>query len=287
MPVHKQEINYVDAHHHFWDPARGDYHWMSPEVDVLFRPYGPGQLKPLMERHAIQRSLLVQAACTDAETDWLLAHAAAAQWVAGVVAWVNFTSACAPARIAELAATGMVVGLRPMVQDIADDDWLIRADLAPAVFALAEHRLVFDALTFPRHLPRLCAFRDRFPDPVMVLDHGSKPFIAAGTLDPWRADVAAFAARPRTYVKLSGLVTEAAPNWTVDDLRPYVDHLLDCFGPDRMMWGSDWPVVEVAGGYDRWREATEILLEDLSDQERAAIYGGTAAQVYLEGRTQS
>jgi L-fuconolactonase len=143
---------------------------------------------------------------------------------------------------------------------------------------------VFDALVFPRHLSRLVVVADRHPELSIVVDHGAKPFIREGFLDPWRADMAAVAARPNTVCKLSGLVTEARPDWTIEDLRPYVDHLLEVFGPERLLWGSDWPVVNLAGGYDLWRETTLRLLASLSEPERAAVLGGNAARIYLAAR---
>jgi L-fuconolactonase len=171
-----------------------------------------------------------------------------------------------------------------MVQDIPDDDWLLGQDVTPALRALVRHTLVFDALVLPRHLSRVLVVADRHPDLTIVVDHGAKPEISAGRLDPWRADIAAAAARPNIVCKLSGLVTEAAADWTVADLRPYVDHLLATFGPGRLLWGSDWPVVNLAGGYDRWREATAALLSPWSEADRAAVLGGNAKRIYLGAR---
>jgi L-fuconolactonase len=274
----------IDSHQHFWKVARGDYHWMSPDLTALYRDYGPDDLAPFLERHGIARTILVQAAQTMAETEFMLDIAARTPFVAGVVGWAEFADPEAPDTIARLARDPLLVGLRPMVQDIVDDDWLVRADLASAFRALQEHGLVFDALVFPRHLSRLLVVLDRYPDLPVVVDHGAKPAIRDGRLDPWRADMAAVAARPNTFCKLSGLVTEAAPDWRLGDLRPYVDHLLAVFGPERLLWGSDWPVVNLAGGYDRWREAALALLGGLSEGERAALLGGNAARVYLSRR---
>lgn len=274
----------IDSHQHFWRVDRGDYAWMSPDVTTLHRDYGPEDLKPLLARHGIGRTILVQAAPTMAETEFMLEVARAAPFVAGVVGWVEFSDPHAPRTVARLAANPLIVGFRPMVQDIADDDWLLRPDLASAFRALVEHRLVFDALVLPRHLSRLLVVADRHPDLAIVVDHGAKPFIRNRLLDPWRADMAAIAARPKTVCKLSGLVTEAGPDWAVEDLRPYVDHLLAVFGPERLLWGSDWPVVNLAGGYDRWREATRALTASLSEAERAALLGGNAARIYLAAR---
>jgi L-fuconolactonase len=274
----------IDSHQHFWQIARGDYHWMSPDVVPLYRDYGPGDLAPVIARHGIERTILVQAAQTLAETEFMLGIADATPFVAGVVGWAEFTDRDAPETIARLARQPLLVGLRPMVQDIPDDDWLVRADLAPAFRAVVEHGLIFDALVFPRHLSRLLVVADRHPDLSIVVDHGAKPAIRERRLDRWRADMAALAARPNTWCKLSGLVTEATPDWRTEDLRPYVDDLLAVFGPERLLWGSDWPVVNLAGGYDRWREATATLLAPLTENEQAAILGNNAARVYLGRR---
>jgi L-fuconolactonase len=274
----------IDAHHHIWSVARGDYGWLTPETGVLYRDYGADDLRPFLTQHGIDATILVQAAETTAETHFLLDAAAKATFVAGVVGWVDFTAPNVRSAVEELAQNPLLVGLRPMVQDLADDDWLLRADLRTAMQAMVDHRLVFDALVYPRHLPRLAAFLDRYPDLDVVLDHGAKPFIRDAVLDPWRADVAAIAARPRTLCKISGLVTEASPNWNVDDLRPYIDHLRSVFGASRLMWGSDWPVLEKAGTYTSWRTAAEHLLSNLPRGDQDAVFGGNAARFYLSHR---
>jgi len=274
----------IDAHQHFWRVSRGDYSWMRPDVEVLYRDYSPDHLQPLLALHGIHRTILVQAAPSLAETEFMLQTAETAPFVAGVVGWLDFAAPDAPQTMAGLAANPLIVGLRPMVQDIPDDDWLVRPDLAAAFRGLVGRRLVFDALVLPRHLSRLLVVADRYPDLSIVIDHGAKPFIREGVLDPWRADIAALADRPNIVCKLSGLVTEARADWTADDLRPYVDHLLRVFGPERLLWGSDWPVVNLAGGYDRWRAATLDLLATLSDAEMDAVLGGNAARIYLKGR---
>src|ERR1700761_9633036 len=274
----------IDAHHHFWTVARGDYGWLTPDTGVLYRDYGPGDLLPHLTEHGISATILVQCAETVAETHFLLEIAQRTPWIAGVVGWVDFTASDAPRVIAELARDPMLVGLRPMVQDLPDDDWLLRRDLKAAMDAMVEHGLVFDALIYPRHLPRLAAFLDRYPDLAVVLDHGAKPFIRDKVLDPWRADVAAIAARPRTLCKISGLATEAAAGWSADDLKPYVDHLRSVFGARRLMWGSDWPVLTRAGSYSSWRKAAELLLAELSAEARDAVFGGNAERFYLSHR---
>ena len=169
-----------------------------------------------------------------------------------------------------------------MVQDIADDGWLLRNDLRPAFEALIRHRLVFDALVHPRHLWRLTELVDRYPTLSVVVNHGAKPAIHVGELGAWRRDIAALAARRGTVCKLSGLVTECGRgDRSPARLRPVVDHLLHCFGPDRLLWGSDWPVVNLAGGYDEWMATATELLAGLESAERNAVFGGNAERIYL------
>jgi L-fuconolactonase len=274
----------IDSHQHFWRLARGEYAWLTPSLAPIHRDFLPDDLQPFLHQHGIAATILVQAAPTAAETDFLLQIAAGARFVAGVVGWTDLAAADASATIARLAADKLLVGIRPMVQDIADDDWLLRADLTTGFAALARHRLVFDALVLPRHLPRLTRVVDRHPDLIFVIDHLAKPPVAQAALAPWDRDIAALAQRPNVLCKLSGLITEAGPDWTIADLQPYAAHVLACFGPDRVLWGSDWPVVDLAGGYNRWWQATEALLAALSPPDKGAILGGNAQRIYLRER---
>jgi L-fuconolactonase len=277
----------IDAHHHLWSLARGDYGWLTPELKPIYRDFTLSDLAPQLAAAKIEGTILVQAAPTEAETRFLLDIVEAAEVVRGVVGWTDFDGAGAAARRQALAARKLLVGLRPMVQDIADDDWLLRPALAPLLDAMASNGLVFDALTKPRHLPRLLGVIDRHPDLSFVLDHGGKPDLASGEIAVWQDDITRLAERPNIVCKLSGLVTEAKPDWQIADLRQAVDHVRACFGPQRLMWGSDWPVVDLAGGYARWFEATQTMLADLSADEKADVFGGTAARVYLERRGRS
>jgi L-fuconolactonase len=204
--------------------------------------------------------------------------------VRGVVGWTDFDAADAVARIEALAARKLLVGLRPMVQDIADDDWLLRPALTPLLAAMARCALVFDALALPRHLPRLLRVVERHPGLTFVLDHCGKPRLSTGEIADWQSDIALLAKHPNIVCKLSGLATEAAPDWRIADLRPALGHVVKCFGPQRLLWGSDWPVVNLAGGYEKWFAAAETLLADLSPDDKAAIFGGTAARIYLSRR---
>jgi len=274
----------IDAHHHLWTLARGDYGWLTPDLEPIYRDFTLADLAPHLAAAGIAGTILVQAAPTEAETLFLLDIAGSAEAVRGVVGWTNFDATDAEARIEALAARQLLVGLRPMVQDIPDDDWLSRPALAPLLAALARHQLVFDALVFPRHLARLTHVVDRHPDLQFVLDHCAKPQLAIGEIEAWRNDIAVLAERDNVVCKLSGLVTEARPDWQVADLRGAFDHVLSCFGPQRMLWGSDWPVVNLAGGYAQWLAATETLLAELSPDERADVFGGAATRIYLSQR---
>ena len=274
----------IDAHHHLWTLARGDYGWLTPALAPIHRDFSLSDLTPHLAVADIQGTILVQAAPTEAETMFLLDIAAKAQVVRGVVGWTDFDAADGGVRIDALAARKLLVGLRPMVQDIPDDDWLLRPALAPLLAAMARNRLVFDALVLPRHLPRLLRLVDDHPDVQFVLDHCAKPRLATGEMANWHRDVALLAERPNIVCKLSGLATEAAVGWQIADLRIAVDHVVACFGTHRLLWGSDWPVVNLAGGYGKWFAAAETLLAGLSADEKAAIFGGNAARIYLSSR---
>ncbi|MCA6123860.1 amidohydrolase family protein [Bradyrhizobium sp. WSM 1704] len=274
----------IDAHHHVWTLARADYGWLTDNLAPIYRDFGLPDLKPHLEGAGIEGTILVQAAATEAETSFMLDVAKGSDLVRGVVGWIDFDAEDAAARVDAIAARDLLVGLRPMVQDIADDDWLLRERLAAPLQAMARHGLVFDALVLPRHLPRLVQVVDRHPDLQFVLDHLGKPQLASGDIAAWKESIADLATRANIVCKLSGLAIEAAPNWQVADLREAVDHVLGCFGPQRLLWGSDWPVVNLAGGYAQWFAASETLLADLSSNAKNAIFGGNAARVYLSSR---
>lgn len=271
----------IDAHQHYWTLSRGDYGWLTPAFSPIYRDFGPDHLKPLLADHGIGRTIAVQAAPTEAETRFLLDIAEREDSVAGVVGWTDFEAADAPEAIARLAANPKLVALRPMVHDIADPRWLERPMLARAFEAMIAHGLVFDALLRPQHLEPMLRVVERHPALPVVIDHGAKPDLVSGDLEQWRHGIAALARHRQVVCKLSGLATEAAPDWTVATLRPAVEHLLACFGPQRLLWGSDWPVVTLACVYRRWFETSKTLLAGLSATEREAVFGGNAARLYL------
>jgi len=270
----------VDAHQHFWSLPRGDYGWLTPQSGSIYRDFGPRDLAPLLQDAGIDRTVLVQAAPTEAETHYLLDIAAATPYVAAVVGWVDLAARNAPDRLAALAANGLLRGVRPMLQDLPDPQWMLGDDLRPALAALVELGLRFDALVKPVHLRPLLTFLERNPDLAVVVDHGAKPALRSGALDAWARDIRAIARETPALCKLSGLVTEANADWQPGDLTDCISHLLDCFGPDRLMWGSDWPVVELAGGYRRWHDAARDCLSSISASERERIFGANAARFY-------
>jgi L-fuconolactonase len=274
----------IDTHHHVWTLARGDYGWLTPDLTPIYCDFSLSDLAPHLSSSRIEGTILVQAAPTEAETMFLLDIADNAEMVRGVVGWTDFDAADAVARIDALAARKLLVGLRPMVHDIEYDDWLLGPGLAPLLATMAQNNLVFEALVRPRHLPKLLAVISRHPDLQFVLDHCGKPQLATGDIATWQRDIALLAEYPNIVCKLSGLATEAAPDWQIADLRRAVDHVLARFGPRRMLWGSDWPVVNLAGGYAKWFAAAEALLADLSPDEKADIFGGNAARIYLSSR---
>ncbi|WP_094782137.1 amidohydrolase family protein [Paraburkholderia ribeironis] len=272
----------IDAHQHYWDPARGDYGWLTPELKILYRPFGPADLAPLRERAGVERTVVVQAAPTLDESRYLLDLARHEPSIAGVVGWVPLLLPAAPAMIEALAREPKFKGVRPMLQDLPDDAWIANPDLAPAIDALIAHDLAFDALIYARHVEHVETFAARFPALRIVVDHGAKPPIRdGGAGDPaWRDAITRLARLPKVHCKLSGLVTEASPGWTEETLRPYVEHLLASFGPARLMWGSDWPVLDLNGDYLLWHSVATTLLASLSDTEQDAVFGANAAAFY-------
>ena len=273
----------IDAHQHFWHPGRGDYGWMPKDDPVLSRPYGPAELWPQLQVAGVEGTILVQAAPTVAETEYVLGIADAVPWVLGVVGWVDFERPADLAEMKRLAGHPKFKGVRPMIQDIPDDGWMLRDDVQWAFRAMCDLGLRFDALGFPRHLGHFLTILKRYPTLPVVVDHCMKPQIREKSdahFRLWADGMARIADETAAVVKFSALITEADADWTVDDLRPYVDHVFRMFGPERVMWGSDWPVCRLRGEYADWRAAALELTAGLDDVDRALIYGGTAAGFY-------
>jgi L-fuconolactonase len=277
----------VDAHFHCWRLDRGDYGWLTPALAPIHRDVSIADWQRESRPHGVQGGILVQAAPTEAETLFLLEAARANDAVLGVVGWIDLLAADAPQRIASLAmAEPKLRSLRPMLQDIADADWILQPRLAVALEAIAAHGLVFDALIKPVHLPRALILCERYPALRIVIDHGAKPDIAANQWEPWAGAMKALAAQPNVVCKLSGLLTEAGPLPARGAARRWSEHLLDCFGPQRVLWGSDWPVLELAASYRQWWDDTQHVLAALPVADRQAVLGDNACRVYGVATTQ-
>ncbi|MDT4935057.1 MAG: L-fuconolactonase [Pseudonocardiales bacterium] len=272
----------IDAHHHVWDLSVRDQPWTA-ELPALRRSFGLAELKPQLASAGIGATVVVETINVAAETPELLALSAVEPVIAGVVGWVRLTCPDVASRLAELkAGTGgeRLVGLRHQVQGEPDPDWLDRTDVRTGLAAVADLGLTFDLLVRPEQLPAAVRLVRSLPDLRFVLDHAGKPQIARGDLEPWRTQVAELAQSPNVAVKLSGLVTEAAPGWTVQTLVPYAQVLLHHFSPDRILFGSDWPVCVLAADYERVAQVAAELVEQLSPDEQAGVFGANAMHWY-------
>lgn len=270
----------VDAHQHFWLLAARRGSWPPATLAAIHRDFLAHDLAPLLRAHGIAGTVLVQSLPSVADTEFLLQIAEAEPFVLGVVGWVDLKMADAAQQIALLALDGKLKGLRPMLQDLADDSWIDDPALDPAIDAMLRCGLSFDALVLPRHLPSLLAFARRHPALRIVIDHAAKPPIARGEFKAWAADLGQLAALPQVYCKLSGMVTEVGSAWTLADLEPYAAFVLRAFGPERVIWGSDWPVVNLASDYPGWLDASARLLQRLTEPERAQVMGLNAIHFY-------
>ena len=275
----------IDAHHHFWHYNTQDYGWISDEMAVLRRDFLPADLKPELDRAGIDRVVSVQARQCIEETEWLLKLAEENDFIAGVVGWLPIASPEFPALLEQFAANPKLRAIRHVVQDEPDDRFILGEAFNRGIDRLLNTHLVYDILIFERHLPYAIEFVKRHAEEqVFVLDHIAKPKIAAGEMQPWADNLRKLAAFPNVFCKLSGLVTEAdIHNWTPDQLRPYVENVLDAFGPERVMFGSDWPVCTCATNYSAWRVLVGEFISRLSEHEQAQIMGGTALKAYFGG----
>ncbi|MFB9126760.1 amidohydrolase [Paraburkholderia dipogonis] len=274
----------IDAHQHFWRIASRDGYWPPHTLDAIYRDFGAQDLEPILARSNIQRTVLVQSLPTPEDTRYLLDIACASSVVAAVVGWVDLKSAGASASLATLARQPKFRGVRPMLQDLEDDRWIDDAMVEPAVEAMLEHDLSFDALVTPRHLHALLAFARRYPRLRIVIDHAAKPPIVSSQSEPWRVAMSRLAELPNVHCKLSGLWTEAGPHPDLTLVEPYVRAVCEWFGASRLMWGSDWPVSRLAshfGGYGDWLAWCEQCCDRfLGPEAHASVFGGNACHFY-------
>lgn len=275
------QVPTVDSHHHFWDISRLDYPWMPPGPSVVRRNYLPDDLKPLIDEAGIQKTVLVQAQQSLEEANFLLDIAESNNFVAGVVVWADVQSSSVGDDLDALMRRGKLVGIRHQVEDDPDDDWLISDATIRGLREIAARGLAYDTLVRPRHIKHVPTVAARVHNLRIVIDHIAKPLIAQGVIHPWDALMEDIADIPTIYCKVSGMVTEADhSNWTVADLIPYVSHVREVFGMERLMFGSDWPVCLFAASYKQIVDAAIEAIGPMTDEERAGFMGGNAARFY-------
>lgn len=270
----------IDAHHHFWHYDPADYGWIGDGMHVLKRDFTATDLAGEIDG-LVDGVISVQARQDVDETRWLLDEARETPFVVGVVGWVPLTADDVEDRLEQLTDESELVGIRHVLQDEPDESYMLREDFNRGVDVLCRFGLAYDVLIYERHLERAIDFVDRHPDQVFVLDHLAKPRVREGLTEPWATNIRTFAEREHCYCKVSGLATEADwETWTASDLRPYLDTAFDAFGPQRLMFGSDWPVCLLACDYRRWYHLVDEYVSELTEQERERFWGGTAAEAY-------
>jgi L-fuconolactonase len=273
----------VDAHQHFWDTRRVTLPWLTAEHARIAGPFEPADLKPLMIRAGVERTVLVQSACSDEDTDLMLEHAAAHDWIGAVVAWVDLqTPARAAARLDELAAEPRVRGIRHLIHDEEDAHWILRPAVLETLALLEERGLLLELpAVWPCHLGDVPELARAFPRLTIVIDHLGKPPLGRDDFPAWAAELGAAASFPNVHAKVSGLNTALdRPDWSADDLRPAVEVARDAFGPSRLLCGSDWPVALLNGDYERVWSETRRVLELVAPDGAAEMLAGTARRLY-------
>jgi L-fucono-1,5-lactonase len=275
------DFQIVDSHQHFWQVGRFDYPWMKPELGVLYRDYLPPELGPLLADTGVSKTVLVQASNTLDETRWLLSLANDYPFIGGVVGWIDLAGDHAAAELDEFANHPKFKGVRHLVESEPDDDWLIQPEVRRGLRTLAGRGFSYDLLVHTRHLKYASRIAQELPELRLVLDHLAKPPIARREIEEWTREFRDIADCPNVSCKLSGLVTEADwHHWKPEDLRPFVDKALECFGPKRLMFGSDWPVCLLAATYEQILESLQWLLAELSHEERKRIFAENAEDFY-------
>lgn len=271
----------IDAHNHFWQYDPVGYNWIGDDISFLRHDFLPQHLQPILQEHGVSGSIAVQARQSLEENEFLLRLAADSSFIRGVVGWVDLAAGDVEEALQQLAQYQKFVGIRHMVQSEIDDRFLLRKDFNRGVGLLKEYNLAYDILIHEQQLPATIKFVGRFPDQKFVLDHLAKPRIAAGVIRPWEQHIRELAKNPQVFCKLSGLVTEANwKSWQEADILPYLDVVFEAFGPDRLMFGSDWPVCLIAADYERVLQLVTryIAQSELADQEK--IMGLNALKFY-------
>jgi L-fuconolactonase len=271
----------IDSHQHFWQFDAERDAWITPDMAAIRRDFLPEDLAPLLEQHGLDGCVAVQASQSEAETDWLLQLTAQHDFIKGVVGWVDLRAENVAERLAHYAQFEKLKGFRHVLQGEADRALMLRPEFRHGVAALAAHSFTYDLLVLPDQLGYAAELAAMFPTQPFVLDHLAKPLIKAGELEPWRRDIQALAAHGNVSCKVSGMVTEADwQHWQPADFQPYLDVVFEAFGPGRVMFGSDWPVCNVAGGYGRMHALVADYVAQLTSTEQAQFWGDNAAHFY-------
>ena len=271
----------IDAHQHLWRIGQNGHEWPTPDLGGIYRDFGAKDLAAACDGLNIDGTILVQSQPSDADTQWMLEIAAITPLIRGVVGWTDLAEPDAAQRIARLTQYPKLKGLRPMLQGLSPNDWILREDIRPALDAMIAHDLAFDALVYTRHLPFIDRLARRYPDLRIVIDHGAKPPLGhPEDMARWQDTITAVAQNLNVSCKLSGLLTEMPDEQNEAVLAPCADHLLAIFGADRLMWGSDWPVVLLKDSYNRWFNWTLRWLTDKPETTQTAIMGETARRFY-------
>jgi len=271
----------IDAHHHLWKYSSKEYPWMSDKMDVLRRDYIHDDLSAVTAAVGVTGTVVVQAQQTMAETEWLLSLAEGSKLIRGVVGWVPLIDAKVEASLEEIARRPKLKAVRHVLHDEADDRYMLREDFNRGIACLKQFDLRYDLLIFERHLPQTIEFVDRHPHQIFILDHIAKPRIHEQMMEPWRSNLRELARRENVYCKISGMVTEADwHSWSETQLWPYMETVLSTFGAERLMFGSDWPVLNLASDYGAWIEVVKRAIDKLSPHERQQIMATTAIEAY-------
>ena len=271
----------TDSHQHFWQVGRFDYPWMTSDLGVLYRDYLPDDLAPILRSKGVEKTVLVQASNSIAESRWLLNLADENSFIAGIVGWVDLMNPEVDAQLDELSAHPKFKGVRHLVESEPQDDWLVQPAVLSGLRRLATSGLSYDLLVHTRHLKYVPQVAESCPELALVIDHLAKPPIAKNEIKEWSQALKPLASYPNIHCKMSGLVTEANwTSWQTNDLRPYVEFALESFGVDRLMFGSDYPVCLLAASYDRVLESFQEILKNLSAADRDKIFSKNAANFY-------
>lgn len=271
---------YVDSHQHFWKLSRGDYSWMSSEYKPLYKDFFPADLEPLIKQKNISKTIIVQAADTVAETEFTLKLAEDTDFVAGVVGWVDLENSNTKEILDRLSESKFLKGIRPMIHDIENDAWMLNDNLKENLHYLANKNLTFDALVRPQHLQYLIKFVQKYDFLPIVIDHIAKPKILNSEIDQWKNDMKILSSFDNVFCKFSGILTEVGEDYSKSQIEPYIDFILNLFSPNKIMWGSDWPVLTMAENYSNWFDLAMECCNNFSDSEKNMIFANTAKKFY-------